>query len=86
MPAKDRGRLYQEQGPSRQLAAQGGQDHAVGGPPVRWWCSSSEDEQLLAKDEEFEIAMRSWAVTEDEELDQQAKDGIEDCQQHGRAE
>jgi hypothetical protein len=59
---------------------------AVGGPPARSWCGASEDEQLLAKDEEFEIAISGWAATEAEEVDQQAKDGIEECQQHGQAE
>ena len=86
VPTQNRGRLHQEQGPSRQPAAQCGQDHAVGGPPTRSWCCASEDEQLLAKDEEFEIAIRGWAATEDEEVDQQAKEGIEEGQQHGRAE
>ena len=47
---------------------------------------SSEDEQLMAEDEKFEIAICSRAATEDEELDQQAKEGIEEGQQHGRGE
>ena len=40
----------------------------------------------MAEDEEFEIAIGSRAAAEDEEVDQQAKEGIEESQQHGRAE
>ena len=47
---------------------------------------ASEDEQLLAEDEEFEIAIGGWAATEDEEVNQQAKESIEEGQQHERAE
>ena len=47
---------------------------------------SSEDEQLLTEDEEFEIAIGSRAAAKDEEVDQQAQEGIEEGQQHGRAE
>ena len=86
MPAENRGRLHQEQGPSRQSAAKGSQDHPVSRPPARSWRRSSEDEQLLAKDEDFEIAISAWAATEDEEVDQQAEESIEEGQQHGGAE
>ena len=79
VPAENRGRLHQEQGPSRQSAAQGSQDQAVSCPPARSWRRASEDE-------EFEIAIGSGAAAEDEEVDQQAKEGIEEGQQHGRAE
>ena len=41
---------------------------------------ASEDEELLADDEEFEIAIGSTAAAEDEEeVDQEAKEGIEEC-------
>ena len=86
VPAEDGGRLHQEQSPGRQLAAQGSQDQTIGHPPARSSRGASEDEQLLAEDEEFEIAIGGWAATEDEEVDQQAKEGIEEGQQHGRAE
>ena len=86
MPAEDGGRLHQEQGTGRLLAAEGSQDQAIGHPPVRSWSRASEDEQLLADDEEFEIAIGSRAAAQDEEVDQQAKEGIEERQQHGRAE
>ena len=36
---------------------------------------ASEDELLLAEDEEVEIAIRSGAAAEDEEVDQLAKEG-----------
>ena len=42
--------------------------------------------QLLAEDEEFEIAIGSGTAAKDKEVDQQAKKGIEEGQQHGRAE
>ncbi len=86
MPAEDGGRLHQEQRTGRQLAAEGSQDQAIGHPPARSWSCASEDEQLLAEDEEFEVAIGSWAVTKDEEVDQQAEEGIEEGQRHGRAE
>ena len=47
---------------------------------------SLEDEQLLAEDEKVEIAIYGGAAAEDEEVDQQAKEGIEEGQQHGQAE
>ncbi len=77
VPAENCGRLNHEQGTGRQLAAEGSQDQAIGHPPARAPSSASEDEQLLAEDEEFEIAIGSRAATEDEEIDQQAKEGIE---------
>jgi len=80
VPAENCGRLHQEQGTGRQLAAQ---DHAIGHPPARASSSASEDEQLLAEDEEFEIAIGSRAAAEDEEVDQQAEEGVEKGQQHG---
>ena len=40
---------------------------------------ASEDEELLADDEEFEIAIGSTAAAEGEEVDQEAKEGIEEC-------
>jgi hypothetical protein len=36
--------------------------------------------------EEFEIAIGGWATAEDKEVDLQAEEGIEEGQQHGRAE
>jgi len=86
VPAKDGGRLHQEQGPGRELAAQGSQDQAVGRPPARSRRRAPKDEQLLAEDEKFEIAIGGGAAAKDEELDQQAKEGMEEGQQHGRAE
>jgi hypothetical protein len=86
MPAQNRGRLHQEQGFSRQSAAKRSQDHPVSGPPARSWRRSSKDEQLLAEDEELEIAIGSGSAAEDEEFDQQAEESIEEGQQHGRAE
>ncbi len=86
MPAKDGRRLHQEQGPSRQLAAEGSQDQAVRRPPARASSGASEDEQLLAEGEKFEIAISGGAAAKDEEVDQQAKEGTEEGQQHGRAE
>ena len=83
MPAENRGRLHQEQSTGGQLAAEGNQDQAIGHPPARSWSCASEDEQLLAEDEEFEIAIGGCAATKDEEVDQQAEEGIEECQQHG---
>jgi len=47
---------------------------------------ASEEEQLLPGYEEFEIAISSRAAAKDEEVDQQAKQGIEEGQQHGKAE
>jgi len=86
VPAEDGGRLHQEQSPGRQLAAEGSQDQAIGNPPAGPASAASEDKQLLAEDEEFEIAIGGWAATEDEEVDQQAKESIEEGQQHGGAE
>ena len=40
----------------------------------------------MAEDEEFEIAIDSGAAAEDEEVDQQAKEAVEEGQQHGQAE
>ena len=57
MPAEDGGRLHQEQSTGRQLAAKGSQDQAIGHPPARSWSCASEDEQLLAEDEKFEVAI-----------------------------
>ena len=51
------GRLHHEQSPGRQLAAEGSQDQAIRHPPARSWSSASEDEQLLAEDKEFKIAI-----------------------------
>jgi len=86
VPAKDGGRLHQEQSTGRQLAAEGSQDQAIGHPPARSSSCASEDERLLAEDEEFEIAICGWAATKDEEVDQETEDGIEEGQQDGRAE
>ena len=41
--------------------------------------------ELSSEDEEFEIAIGGWTAAKDEEVDQQAQEGIEDCQQHGQA-
>jgi hypothetical protein len=86
VPAKDGGRLHQEQGTGRQLAAERSQDQAVRRPPARASSGASEDEQLLAEGEKFEIAIGGGAAAKDEEVDQQAEDGIEEGQQHGQAE
>jgi len=86
VPAEDGGRLHQEQSPGRQLAAEGSQDQAIGNPPAGAASAASEDKQLLAEDEEFEIAIGGWAATEDEEVDQQAEESIEEGQQHRGAE
>ena len=86
MPAKNGSRLNEEQGTGRQLATEGRQDQAIGHPPARSWSCASEDEQLLPEDEEFEIAIGSRAAAKDEEVDQEAKEGVEEGQQHGRAE
>ncbi len=53
------------------------------------WCGpsgSAEYEQLLAEDEEFEVAIGGGAAAKDDEVDQKAKEGIEEGQQHERAE
>src|SRR5215472_7870467 len=70
----------------RQLAAEGSQDYPVSGSPPSPLRGSSEDEQLLAEDEEFEVAIGGCAAAEYEEVDQQAKESIEEGQQHERAE
>jgi hypothetical protein len=44
VPAKDGGWLHQEQSTGRQLAAEGGQDQAIGRPPARSWSGASEDQ------------------------------------------
>ncbi len=53
VPAEERGRLYQERDAGGQPAAERGHDRAIGLPPA--WSSggASEDEQLLAEDEEL---------------------------------
>jgi len=61
------------------------QDHAIGSPPARPSSGTSQDEQLLAEDEEFEIAIGSRATSDDEQVNQQAEEGIEQSQQHGAA-
>jgi hypothetical protein len=48
-------------------------------PPARSSGGASEDEQLLAEDEEFEIAIGARPTTDDEQVDQQA----EECVQEG---
>ena len=75
MPAEDGGRLRQEQGTGRQLAAGGSQDQAIGHPPARSSSCASQDGQLLTEDKEFEIPIGSRAAADDEEVDQQAKEG-----------
>ena len=85
MPAESRCWLHQEQSTGRRLAANGSQDQAIGHSPARSRSCASEDEKLLAEDEEFEIAIGSRAAAEDEEFDRQAKEGI-GGQQQGRAE
>ena len=86
MPAEDGGRLHREQGTGGQLPAEGGQDHAIGHAPARLSSSAAEDEQLLAEDKKLEIAIGGGTVAKDEEVDQQAEEGIEEGQRHGRAE
>jgi len=73
VPAQDRGRSHQEQGGRGKLAAERGQDHAVGSSPARPSSDAPQDEQLLAKDEEFEIAIGSRATPDDENVNQQAE-------------
>ena len=85
VPAQDRGRLHQEQGARRKLAAECGQDHAIGCPPLRPSSGASQDEQLLAEDEEFEIAIGSLATPDDDQVNQKAEEGKEQGQQHGAA-
>jgi hypothetical protein len=70
VPAEDRGGLHQEQGASGQPAAERGQDQAIGMPPARSSGGASEDEQLLAEAEEFEIAIDTRPTTDDEHIDQ----------------
>ena len=50
------------------------------------WRQAVDDEQLLAEDEEFEVAIGGCAAAEYEEVDQQAKESIDEGQQHERAE
>ncbi|HEX2711228.1 MAG TPA: hypothetical protein VHM88_03260 [Candidatus Acidoferrales bacterium] len=47
------------------------------------YSTTSQDEQLLAKDEEFEIAIGRWATSDDEQVNQQAEERTEQSQQHG---
>ena len=86
VPARDGRWLHQEQGPGRELAAEGSQDQAVRRPPARASSGASEDEQLLAEDEKFEIAIGGGAAAKDEEVDQHPEERIEESQQHGQAE
>jgi len=51
--------------------------------PARSSSSASEDEQLLAEDEEFEIAVGTRPTTNDEHIDQQAEEGVQERQEHG---
>jgi hypothetical protein len=55
------------------------------GVTAHHWRAASQDEQLLAEDEEFEIAISSWATPDDEQVNQQAEEGIEQSQQHRAA-
>jgi hypothetical protein len=64
----------------------GSQDQAVGRPPAGPASGASEDEQLLGEDEKFEVAIGRGAAAKDEEVDQQPEEGIEEGQQHRRAE
>jgi len=54
-------------------------------PPARPPDGAAEDEQLLAEDEEFEIAIGTRSTTDDEEIDQQAEEGVQEGQQHRAA-
>jgi hypothetical protein len=85
VPAQDGGRLHQEQRAGGQLTAERGQDHSIGCPPARPPGGASEDKQLLAEDEEFEIAIGTRSTTDDEEIDQQAEEGVQEGQQHRAA-
>jgi len=76
--------LHQEQGARRKLAAECGQDHAIGCPPLRPSNGASQDEQLLAEDQEFEIAIGGLATPDDDQVNQKAE-GIQQGQQHGAA-
>jgi len=60
-------------------------EHEVTLPRRQVVSCASEEEQLLPGYEEFEIAISSRAAAKDEEVDQQAKQGIEEGQQHGKA-
>jgi hypothetical protein len=51
------------------LAAEGSQDQAVRRPRARASSGASDDEQLLAEGEKFEIAAGGRAPAEDQELD-----------------
>jgi len=82
---QDRGRTHQEQGARRKPAAERGQGRAIGYPPARPSSRASHDEQLLAEDEEFEIAIGSLATRDDEQVNQQAEEGIEQGEHHGAA-
>ncbi len=84
MPAQDRGRLHQVQGARRKLAAECSQDHAIGSPPTRPSSRASQDEQLLAEDEEFEIAIGSRATADDEQVNQQTEEGIDRASSTGQ--
>jgi len=64
VPAEDRGGLHQEQGAGGQPAPERGQDHAIGSPPARSSSGASKDEQLLAEDEELEIAIGTRSTTD----------------------
>src|SRR5215472_14680779 len=91
VPAQDCGRSHQEQGARRKLTAERGLDYAIGPPPKRPSSGASPDGQLLTEDEQFEIAIRGRATPNDEQVNQQAEEGIEQGQQHraasvGRAE
>jgi len=85
VPAQDRGWLHQEQRAGGKPAAKRCQDQAIGAPPARPSSRASQDEQLLAEDEKLEIAIGSRATSDDEQVNQQAEEGIEQSQQHGAA-
>ena len=42
----------------------------------------SEYEQLLAEDEEFEIAIGARPTTDDEQIDQRAEESVQERQEH----
>jgi transposase len=85
VPAQDGGRADQEQSAGRQPAPERGQDHAIGRAPARWSSGASEDEQLSAEDEELEIPIGFRAASDDEDVDQQAEEGVEESQEHRAA-
>ena len=85
MPVQDGGWTDEEQSAGGQPAPEGGQDHTIGRAPARWSSGASQDEQLLAEDEELEIPIGYRAAADDEDADQQPEEGVEESQEHWAA-